>query len=108
ASIAFNEPVAVLDGNVERVLRRLFGGAPALAELWNSAESFLDRTRPGDFNQAMMELGALICLPSRPRCSDCPIRSYCSARGAGQKATAKFRQHKRNVSYLLARRAQSV
>ncbi|HEV2697932.1 MAG TPA: A/G-specific adenine glycosylase [Terriglobales bacterium] len=108
ASIAFNEPVAVLDGNVERVLRRLFGGAPALAELWDAAESLLDHTRPGDFNQAMMELGALICLPSQPSCSECPIRPYCRTRGAGQKATAKFRQHKRHATYLLARRAQSV
>ena len=108
ASIAFNEPVAVVDGNVERVLRRLLGGAPASAELWDAAEALLDRTRPGDFNQAVMELGALICLPSEPRCSDCPIRSYCSTRGHEQKSPPKFRQHKRQQSYLLARRAQSV
>lgn len=108
ASIAFNEPVAVLDGNVERVLRRVLGGASLSTELWNWAETFLDRTRPGDFNQGMMELGALVCLPSQPRCSNCPIRSYCRTRGLGPKAPAKFRQQKRQVTFELAHRAQSV
>ncbi len=72
ASIALGEPVAVLDGNVERVLRRLLGGSLARAYLWNTAEDLLDRERPGAFNQAMMELGATLCLPGEPRCGDCP------------------------------------
>src|ERR1700737_4857785 len=57
ASIAFGEPVAVLDGNVARVLRRLLG-SNSERESWNAAQQILDRKRPGDFNQAIMELGA--------------------------------------------------
>jgi len=108
ASIASDEPVAVLDGNVERVLGRLLGGVNPSGELWKWAEALLDRTRPGDFNQAMMELGALVCLPSQPRCSDCPIRSYCKTRGLGQKSPAKLRQYKRNVAYSLQRRLGTI
>src|SRR5450631_4397072 len=63
ASIAFGEAVAVVDGNVERVLARLVGRPPAGEELWLTAERMLDRARPGDFNQAMMELGATVCTP---------------------------------------------
>jgi A/G-specific adenine glycosylase len=108
ASIAFDEPVAVLDGNVERVLGRLLGGAYSSGELWKWAEALLDRARPGDFNQAMMELGALVCLPSQPRCSDCPIRSYCKTRGLGQKSPAKLRQYKRHVAYSLQHRSGTI
>jgi len=108
ASIAFDEPVAVLDGNVERVLGRLLGGAYPSGELWKWAEALLDRTRPGDFNQAMMELGALVCLPSQPRCRDCPIRSYCKTRGLGQKSQGKLRQYKSHVAYSLQRRSGTI
>jgi A/G-specific adenine glycosylase len=108
ASIASDEPVAVLDGNVERVLGRLLGGVNPSGELWKWAEALLDRTRPGDFNQAMMELGALVCVPSQPRCGDCPIRSYCKTRGLGEKSPAKLRQNKRNVAYSLQRRLGTI
>ena len=67
ASIAFDEPVAVLDGNVERVLRRLLHSAHSNRHSWSAAQRLLDRERPGDFNQAIMELGATICLPGEPR-----------------------------------------
>src|SRR6266498_1927159 len=77
SSIAFNEPVAVLDGNVERVLRRLAGRAQSSAQSWRAAQSLLDRDRPDDFNQAMMELGATICVPGEPLCVECPIRKFC-------------------------------
>src|SRR5437899_12486419 len=73
ASIAFNEPAAVVDGNVERVLGRAFGGSLAENDLWQAAEGLLSPSRPGDFNQAMMELGATVCLPRQPRCSICPL-----------------------------------
>src|SRR5579864_116816 len=108
ASISFDEPVAVLDGNVERVLHRLLGGAGGNAESWKAAEALLDRARPGDFNQAMMELGAVVCLPAQPRCSECPVRAFCRTRGRGKTAKPKPRQHKREVTYSLARRADWV
>src|SRR5262249_40548632 len=63
ASIAFAEPVPVVDGNVQRVLHRLLGRPLSLELCWRASEELLDTSRPGDFNQAMMELGALVCLP---------------------------------------------
>jgi len=108
ASMAFAEPVAVLDGNVERVLRRLLGGSPARAHLWSTAEDLLDRERPGDFNQAMMELGATLCLPGGPRCGDCPISKFCRTRGPGISVSRPSRQVQRQVYFSLARRSDSV
>jgi A/G-specific adenine glycosylase len=89
ASIAFGLPHAVVDGNVARVLSRL---APELGDikseavrkrLWALAEVLLDRQRPGEFNQALMELGATVCVPKQPLCEICPIRLYCEARKQG-------------------------
>jgi A/G-specific adenine glycosylase len=108
ASIAFDEPAAVLDGNVERVLRRLLGRTGGKSESWKTADEFLDRARPGDFNQAMMELGSVVCLPSQPRCSECPVRAFCRTRGRGNLANGKARQRKREVIYSLARRGELV
>ena len=81
ASIVFNTPAAVVDGNVERVLGRVFGAGLAGEPLWQAAEALLSRQRPGDFNQAMMELGAIVCLPRQPRCSICPVFGLCATRG---------------------------
>ena len=75
ASIAFGESVAVVDGNVERVLDRLFGAAVSREGNWQRAETLLARSRPGDFNQAMMELGATVCTPRAPQCLVCPLIS---------------------------------
>lgn len=89
ASIAFSEPVPVLDGNVERVLSRYAalpsgartrGGRTALLAL---AATLLDHRRPGDSNQAMMELGATVCTPRAPRCPACPLATGCAALAAG-------------------------
>jgi A/G-specific adenine glycosylase len=83
ASIAFNRPAAVVDGNVERVVTRLFSIATPLpqakVEIRVHVERMLAAARPGDFAQAMMDLGATICTPRRPRCMLCPLRSDCSA-----------------------------
>ncbi len=85
ASIAFNQRIAVLDGNVMRVLARLTDFAEDITEsrsrqqLWQVAESLLPSTRPGDYNQALMDLGRLICVPRRPNCEACPLQSYCLA-----------------------------
>src|SRR5580698_2904629 len=81
ASIAFGEAVAVVDGNVERVLERVSGRRLAQAEIWRRAEALLDRKRPGDFNQAMMELGATVCTPRAPSCLMCPVIELCATRG---------------------------
>ena len=73
ASIVFSLPAAVVDGNVERVLGRAFDAGLREKDPWGLATELLCRNRPGDFNQAMMELGATVCLPHQPRCSICPI-----------------------------------
>jgi A/G-specific adenine glycosylase len=90
ASIAFGEVIPVLDGNVERVLCRLLAVAenPKKKEprrrLLTAAAGLLDHQRPGDSNQALMELGATVCLPRAPRCPACPLASACAARAQGE------------------------
>ena len=108
ASIAFGEPVAAVDGNVERLLQRLFGKRINGGELWRVAQDLLSRTRPGDFNQAMMELGATLCLPRRPRCHLCPISSMCVTRGELGHARHPIRQSRRDIRYALDWRKESV
>jgi A/G-specific adenine glycosylase len=88
-SIAYDEPHAVLDGNVARVLARIGAvrgdlRAPARwRKLEAAAQEALDRNAPGDWNQAMMELGATMCTPKSPRCADCPVEKWCRARALG-------------------------
>jgi A/G-specific adenine glycosylase len=101
ASIAFDEPVAVVDGNVERVLQRVSGKRLAGEKLWEAAEGLLDRARPGDFNQAMMELGATVCTPRAPACLLCPVRQFCATRGEMPAPAKPERQRKREVHYAL-------
>ena len=101
ASIAFAEPVAVVDGNVERVLQRVSGQRLASEELWQAAEDLLDRKRPGDFNQAMMELGATVCTPRAPGCLMCPIVELCATRGELPAGAKPARQKKREIHYAL-------
>jgi A/G-specific adenine glycosylase len=102
ASIAFDQPVAVVDGNVERVLQRIHGKKLAGEELWRAAGELLNRRRPGDFNQAMMELGATICLPRKPQCLLCPVSDLCATRGELPRPQNQIRQTKREVHYALA------
>ena len=82
ASIAFGEAVPVVDGNVERVLQRFCGanGIRTDEDYWQRAGELLDQQRPGDFNQAMMELGATVCLPQAPLCPQCPLAQLCRGR----------------------------
>jgi A/G-specific adenine glycosylase len=108
ASIAYGEPIAVVDGNVERVLWRLLGRLIAGKKLWSAAQALLDGQRPGDFNQAMMELGATVCLPDEPRCGICPIQGFCRTRGRGSISRSKPRQFKREAAYALSLRGDSV
>ncbi|MBS1809574.1 MAG: A/G-specific adenine glycosylase [Acidobacteria bacterium] len=96
ASIAFGARSAVLDGNVIRVLTRLMDlpdeiGSPRIEQqLWDLAEALLPAERCGDYNQALMDLGRLICVPRRPVCEQCPVQSFCAA-------FAKGTQHLRPV-----------
>ena len=108
ASIAFDEPVAVVDGNVERVLRRLRGTNLAGEDLWRAAGQLLDRQRPGDFNQAMMELGAVVCLPREPQCLLCPVSQHCATRGELPTREKLSRQRKREICYAFDCRGDSI
>jgi A/G-specific adenine glycosylase len=108
ASIAFGEPVAVVDGNVERVLQRVSGEQLAGEELWTAANEVLDGKRPGDFNQAMMELGATVCTPRAPACLTCPVLEICVTRGELRAAAKVLPQKKREVHYSLDHREGQV
>ncbi len=85
ASIAYDVPAPVLDGNVIRVFSRLLDSVEdvtkpkTIAALWDTAEQWTPDARAGDYNQALMELGRLICKPRNPLCGDCPIRAHCAA-----------------------------
>ncbi|MEP7053124.1 MAG: A/G-specific adenine glycosylase [Pseudomonadota bacterium] len=89
SSIAYGHPEPLVDGNVIRVLSRLFAlrgdpnRAPLKRELWDLARSLVPAAAPGDFNQALMELGATVCTPRNPRCSACPLAAHCQALSAG-------------------------
>jgi len=97
ASIAFAEPVAVVDGNVERVLQRLIGINLTTPQIWQHAQAFLANSRPGDFNQGMMELGATVCRPRAPHCAICPVRKWCVTRGDVPRTELPSRQKKKKI-----------
>lgn len=82
-SAAFNLPVSILDGNVKRVLARLtalsVSPAKALKQLWQLSDQLLDQKYPRDFNQGLMDLGAVICTPKNPHCGICPWLNFCQA-----------------------------
>ncbi|NXP18331.1 MUTYH glycosylase, partial [Scytalopus superciliaris] len=86
ASISYGQATGVVDGNVIRVLCRLRcigadSSSPAVIDrLWDMANALVDRSRPGDFNQALMELGATVCVPKAPLCGECPVKQHCQAR----------------------------
>ena len=107
ASIAFGKPVAVVDGNVKRVLQRVTGRELSDPACWNTAQEMLEPDRPGDFNQAMMELGATVCLPGQPLCLQCPVMKLCALRGSGIRRQRASRR-KAVLSYLLAQRPGQV
>jgi len=113
AAIAFDRPANVVDGNVERVMARLFavetplpGAKPELKRL---AENLVAADRPGDWAQGLMDLGAMLCTPTSPACAVCPANDLCQARATG--APERFplrdakpdRPHRHGVAYLLTR-----
>ncbi len=120
ASIAFGQAVPVVDGNVVRVLTRLDAlrgdptRAPLSAELWRRARALLPQRAPGDFNQALMELGATVCTPRSPRCAACPLQSRCKALRLGlvERLPELPRRppvtHTREVSLIVTRGARSL
>ncbi len=108
ASIAHGEPVAVVDGNVERVVIRLLGmsapgGRLSAARLKAAAAHLLDPKVPGTFNQAMMELGATVCFPRMPLCSICPVQVFCRTRGE-HVARPRKQMVSRKLNYGLVRK----
>ncbi|SRR6266700_4023812 len=107
ASIALGEATAVVDGNVQRVLRRLYGKQLSDEACWQAAGTLLDQRHPGDFNQGMMELGALVCLPGQPLCPECPVAALCASQGPGEKAEQAPRK-KAVLRYVLLRQDRNV
>jgi A/G-specific adenine glycosylase len=104
-SITYDLPTPIVDGNVTRVLCRLFaiGGDPKSARvrkpLWSLAESLIPEERAGDFNQAMMELGAMVCTPTNPACLLCPVSRGCEARRRGKQGKLPRRTKRRRVPH---------
>ena len=108
-SIAFDKNLAVLDGNVARVLTRLAAvrGDVRESQRWqtlqSSADSYLDPDSPGDWNQAMMELGATLCTPKSPQCLLCPVAQFCEGRKLGiAESLPEKRQKRATVEVTLA------
>lgn len=111
-SMAFDLPRAAVDGNLLRVLARLdndpsdIGSPKVRARFAQRAEELICHKRPGEFNQALMELGATVCVPKSPRCAECPVRKFCAGFAAGRAAElpVKLRQQtsvERSVTILL-------
>ncbi len=111
AAIAFDAPTNVVDGNVERVMARLFAVESPLPdakpELKRLAASLVRHERPGDWAQALMDLGATICRPKAPLCNRCPVAAHCAALATGapqtypRKAAKAVRPHRFGVAYVL-------
>jgi A/G-specific adenine glycosylase len=109
ASIAFGLPEVAVDGNVERVvarhraLRESTGTAVARRAIREVVGDWMDRARAGDFNQALMELGATVCTPGSPRCDACPVARDCEARALGIAAALPVRRAPRQAVEVAAR-----
>ena len=109
ASIASGESVAVVDGNVQRVIARVLGKKVSGEKVWTAAQGLLDPEAPGDFNQAMMELGATVCVPGVPLCAACPINTSCASRGMKHAPrTLPEERARKSASLSLVRRGQRV
>jgi len=116
AAIAFDRPATVVDGNVERVMARFFGIETPLpgakAEMREKAALFTSPDRPGDFAQAMMDLGATVCTPKSPRCGECPWADDCTARASGnpqsypRRAPKATKPERHGVAFRLEREGE--
>ncbi len=107
ASMAFGMDVAALDGNIKRVYARLFDVAQLVDSprgekiLWQLADEQLPKGHAGDFNQALMDLGALICVPKNPRCLICPVMGLCQARQNGTQDQRPVKSPKKDVPHYV-------
>lgn len=108
-SIAFHQPEPVLDGNVKRVLSRVFDLAVMVntsageKKCWELAEQLIPEEQPGDYNQAVMELGAMVCTPRSPLCGQCPVSDLCQSFALGNQAQRPVMQPKPAVpTYTVA------
>jgi len=105
-SIAFGEAVPAVDGNVKRVLARLFAietditRNPAARQVKEAAAALVDPAAPGDWTQAVMELGALVCLPQSPRCLLCPVQRFCRGRLQGIEAELPVKPVKKALPHF--------
>lgn len=106
ASISFNERVPVVDGNVQRVVSRLLNSTEPVNEkvghelIWNEMDRLIPAEAPGDFNQAVMELGASICSPTSPKCTVCPLETKCLARKENTQASLPVKIKKTKVKQV--------
>jgi A/G-specific adenine glycosylase len=106
ASIAFNAPHAVVDGNVLRVIARLSNDGADIASpktrasFQQMADQWLDHRDPGQFNQAMMELGATVCLPRTPHCPLCPVAQFCEGHKAGRQHELPVKKSKTTPRHI--------
>ena len=105
AAIAFDRAETVVDGNVERVVARLFAVPTPLPaakrELGTLAATLTPAQRPGDFAQAMMDLGATICTPRSPACGICPLNGECAARAQGVQGLGQTRHHQAEAGKVI-------
>jgi A/G-specific adenine glycosylase len=103
SSIAFTQPEPVLDGNVKRVLARVFdlqvpvNNFEGEERCWSLAEQLMPREEPGDYNQAMMELGATLCSKHTPRCNECPVNDLCRSNALGNQDQRPVMQPKPQI-----------
>jgi A/G-specific adenine glycosylase len=119
ASIAFDEPVAVVDGNVYRLLSRYFAislpidSTDGRKHFDALAHQLLHGAHPGDFNQAMMDMGAMICTPAQPKCHACPLTADCQAHALNQQGlfpvkSKKVKKRDRHFNYLIIEQDQRI
>ncbi len=112
ASLAFNQPVPVVDGNVYRVLARVFGLQHNIAEgksfkpFFELSSQLISSSQPADYNQGLMELGATVCTPQHPQCATCPVENLCYARAKNEQTKLpvklkKQRNRHRFFNYLV-------
>ena len=102
-SIAFKKPFIALDGNVKRVMARILGRKKLskynIQRFISTLGKWLDHKRPGDFNEAMMELGACICVPKAPKCYKCPISKFCVAHKNGRPLNYPIKRKKERIPH---------
>jgi A/G-specific adenine glycosylase len=102
-SFAYNKEAPVLDGNAKRVLSRLFAISTNLMKskterlLWQISEALIPKGHANSFNQALMDLGSMICTPKDPQCPRCPLRHFCAARASGEPETFPLKRTKKKI-----------